>query len=38
MRANLNAPIFINIQTNKGKQIVQDNPDLPLRFFLAKED
>ena len=38
MRANLSAPIFINIQTNKGKQIVQDNPDLPLRFFLAKED
>ena len=38
MRANLSAPIFINLETNRGKQVIQENPDLPLRFFLAKQD
>ncbi len=36
MRANLRAPLIINLENNKGMQAVQDNNDLPLQFFLMQ--
>lgn len=37
MRANLKAPLIINLENNKGMQVVQYNDDLPLQFFLLQE-
>lgn len=36
MRANLKAPILINLENNIGKQIVQHNEALPIRYFLLQ--
>ncbi len=36
MRANLKAPILINLENNVGKQVMQHNDALPIRFFLIQ--
>lgn len=36
MRANLKAPILINMDTNTGKQVLQNNDSLPVRYFLIQ--
>jgi flagellar assembly factor FliW len=36
-RANLRAPLVLNIVNRKGKQIVLDDPDLPIQYFLFQE-
>lgn len=35
-RVNLRAPILINLQTSLGKQILQRNEELPIRYFLMQ--
>jgi flagellar assembly factor FliW len=35
-RVNLRAPILINLENNIGKQILQRNEDLPIRYFLMQ--
>ena len=36
MRANLKAPILINMENSVGKQVMQHNDSLPIRFFLLQ--
>lgn len=36
MRANLRAPILINLENNAGKQVLQHNDALPIRYFLLQ--
>lgn len=36
MRANLKAPILVNLENNIGKQVMQHNDALPIRFFLLQ--
>lgn len=36
MRVNLKAPILINLDRQLGKQVIQKNPDLPIRYYLSK--
>ena len=36
MRANLKAPILINLENNVGKQVMQHNDALPIRYFLLQ--
>ena len=37
IRVNLKAPIIINMEKKLGKQIIQKNDDLPIRYYLSKE-
>ena len=37
MRANLRAPIVINPTTKKGKQVILDNEEYPLKFKIFDE-
>ena len=34
IRVNLKAPIIINIEKKLGKQIIQQNDNLPIRYYL----
>jgi len=34
IRTNLKAPILINLENNLGKQVMQHNDALPIRYFL----
>lgn len=34
LSVNLKAPIVININTNKGKQIIANNEEYPIKFYL----
>lgn len=36
MRANLKAPLLINLLNNVGKQVMQQNDSLPIRYFLLQ--
>ena len=36
IRANLKAPILINLENNIGKQVMQHNDALPIRYFLLQ--
>ncbi len=36
MRANMKAPILINLDNNTGKQVMQRNDALPVRYFLLQ--
>lgn len=36
MRANLKAPILINLENNTGKQVLQHSDTLPIRYFLLQ--
>ena len=36
MRVNLKAPLLINLETNAGKQVLQHNENLPIRYFLLQ--
>lgn len=33
-RVNLKAPLIINVEKRLGKQVIQNNDDLPVRFYL----
>ncbi|NMA66510.1 MAG: flagellar assembly protein FliW [Clostridiaceae bacterium] len=37
MRVNLKAPVIINIEKKLGKQIIQKDESLPVRYYLHKE-
>ncbi|HHX59496.1 MAG TPA: flagellar assembly protein FliW [Epulopiscium sp.] len=37
MRANLMAPIVINLKTKKGMQIIIDGDDYPVKYYLFKQ-
>lgn len=34
---NLKAPLLINLQNNKGKQIVMKNETFPVKYYIMKE-
>jgi flagellar assembly factor FliW len=34
IRVNLKAPLLINVEKKLGKQVIQKNEDLPLRYYL----
>mgnify|MGYP000970984536 CR=1 FL=1 len=36
IRVNLKAPILINVEKKTGKQIIQKNDNLPIRYYLRK--
>lgn len=36
-RVNLKAPILINVEKKLGKQIILNNDNLPLRYYISKE-
>lgn len=36
VRTNLRAPILINLQHRLGKQVILDNSEYPIQFFLAQ--
>ena len=36
IRVNLKAPILINMEKKLGKQIIQKNDNLPIRYYLSK--
>ena len=36
IRVNLKAPILINMDKKLGKQIIQKNDNLPIRYYLSK--
>ncbi len=36
MRANLKAPLLINLENRVGKQVLQHNDELPIRYFLLQ--
>ncbi|MGI6123179.1 MAG: flagellar assembly protein FliW [Acetivibrionales bacterium] len=36
IRVNLKAPILINMEQKLGKQIIQQNDNLPIRYYLNK--
>ncbi|MGI6050148.1 MAG: flagellar assembly protein FliW [Acetivibrionales bacterium] len=38
IRVNLKAPILINIEKKLGKQIILDNDNLPIRYYLNKKN
>jgi len=38
VRVNLKAPILINVEKKLGKQIIQKNDNLPIRYYLCKND
>jgi len=38
IRVNLKAPILINMEKKLGKQIIQKNDNLPIRYYLGKSD
>jgi flagellar assembly factor FliW len=37
IRVNLKAPILINMEKKLGKQIIQKNDNLPIRYYLRQE-
>jgi len=37
MTANLSAPILINIENSKGKQVVMDNEEYPIKYYFMEE-
>ena len=37
MSANLKAPIIINVDNNKGKQVVMDKGDYPIKYYFMEE-
>lgn len=37
IRVNLKAPILINVDKKLGKQVIQKNDDLPIRYYLNKK-
>lgn len=36
MRANLRAPLLINLKNNVGKQVLQNRDDLPMRYLILQ--
>lgn len=38
IRVNLKAPIIINVGKRLGKQIIQKNESLPIRYYLSKNN
>ena len=36
VRVNLKAPILINVEKKLGKQIIQKNDSLPIRYYLCR--
>ena len=36
IRVNLKAPVVINIERNLGKQVLQQDESLPIRYFLNR--
>ncbi|NLX64568.1 MAG: flagellar assembly protein FliW [Clostridiaceae bacterium] len=38
VRVNLKAPILINVEKKLGKQIIQKNDNLPIRYYLCKNN
>ncbi len=37
MTVNLKAPVVINLNTNKGKQIITKNDDYPIKYYFYEE-
>lgn len=37
MTANLKAPVLINTENNKGKQIINTNDEYPLKYYIIEE-
>lgn len=37
MTANLKAPIVINIQNKQAKQVILENTDYPIKFYMMKQ-
>jgi len=37
MRVNLKAPVIINIEKRLGKQIIQNDDSLPVRYYLCRD-
>ncbi len=35
--ANLKAPVLINLQNNRGKQIIMKNETFPVKYYIMKE-
>lgn len=38
IRVNLKAPILINLEKKLGKQVIQKNDNLPIRYYLSKDN
>jgi flagellar assembly factor FliW len=37
MTANLKAPVLINTENNKGKQVILNNEDYPIKYYILQQ-